>query len=94
MSDKPRITQAFGVEVEREMDERGQWHILPPPPNVLSVLADIGAREEQKQPGHGAKTQKRRSKRRRLRRRERFIQRQTWRGFFEGEKRRAKEENE
>lgn len=85
-----RITEAFGIEVEREMDDRGKWHVVPPPPHVLRVLIAINDRAEKQAPGHGPKTAKRRSKRRRLRRRERFLQRQTWRAFHEEEKRRAK----
>lgn len=88
----PKIEEAFGVAVEREMDDVGRWHIKLPPPRVLAVLGNIAARREQPAPGHGGKTKKRRSKRARLRRRERFLQRQTWRAFHEEEKRRAKEE--
>ncbi len=84
-----RITDVFGIEVRKDMNERGEWVLLPPPSNVLAVLSDISFREERGAPGHGAKTQKRRSKRRRLRARERQLQRNTWRSYFEHEKRSA-----
>lgn len=84
-----RIADLFGIEVKKDMNERGEWVLLPPPPRVLAVLGDISARQERGAPGHGVKSQKRRSKRRRLRRRELFLQRQTWRAFHEEEKRRA-----
>lgn len=60
---------------------------IAPPVNVMRALMLQAAHEGK--PGHGSKTQKRRSKRRRLRRRERVLQRTTWRAFHEEEKRRA-----
>lgn len=80
-----RVAGAFGVAVKKR-----DGKVVPPPPNVMAVLMLRGSRDASYPPGHGAKTQKRRSKRRRLRRRERFLQRQTWRAFFEEEKRRAR----
>ena len=88
-----RIEEAFGLTirkvavVDRLTGVVKGHQVLPPPPNVLRVLGELGHRQETNPPGHGAKTQKRRSKRRRLRRRETFLRRQTLRAYGEAVKR-------